>query len=255
MEKTKAKPPPPKAPVIDTPIPKPDPAYLSFATCSAKRLEDPQSLLLVLDLNGTLLYRAKGSSNYKPRPNLTQFLAYCLSEHSALIWSSATPVNVTRICAQLFTPEQRPNIVGEWARDTLGLTPKQYANKVQVYKRLDRIWTNEALQSTHPKSDKGIRWGQHNTLLLDDSVLKASTQPYSLVEMPEFTDSLDQKEANADVLGQVVSYLEEARMWDNVSSFVRSSKFEVDVASRWDWDTKASSDEALDDQDGGVKLI
>ena len=38
-----------------------------------------------------------------------------------------------------------------------------------------------------------------------------------------------------DVLGQVVGYLEEARKWSNVSSFVRQRPFEIDAGWRWEW--------------------
>ncbi len=238
------------------PVPKPEKAYLALASRRANCLQHPQRLLLVLDLNGTLLYRKVGSSSYIPRPLLPQFLSYCLSNHRVLVWSSATPFNVSAICAHLFTPEQRKNLLGQWARDTFGLTPAQYAQKTQVYKRLDRIWANETLQHTHHWFDVGGRWGQHNTLLLDDSVLKASAQPHNLVQMPEFTRSGDKK-TDFDVLGQVTSYLEEARMWDNVSSFVKNSRFEANKGWNWDWSemrNPGASIAELDEEDGGVKI-
>lgn len=239
------------------PVPRPEKAYLAFASRPANRLQSPQRLLLVLDLNGTLLYRKVGSSSYTPRPLLPQFLSYCLSNHKVLVWSSATRGNVSAICARLFTPEQRKTLLGEWARDTFGLTPAQYVEKTQVYKRLDRIWANETLQYTHHWSDVGGRWGQHNTLLLDDSMLKASAQPHNLVQMPEFTRSGDRK-ADFDVLGQVTSYLEEARMWDNVSSYIKNSRFEVDEGWSWDWaemrSPGASSTVVSEEEDGGVRI-
>lgn len=251
--KSRSKLTPPKPP----PVPNPEKAYLALASRPANRLHNPQRLLLVLDLNGALLYRKVGSSSYTPRPLLPQFLSYCLSNHKVLVWSSATPGNVSAICARLFTPEQRKTLLGEWARDTFGLTPAQYVEKTQVYKRLDRIWANETLQYTHHWSDVGGRWGQHNTLLLDDSVLKASAQPHNLVQMPEFTRSGDKK-ADFDVLGQVISYLEEARMWDNVSSFVRNSTFEADKGWSWDWaemrSPEAASTAESEEEDGGVRI-
>ena len=256
-EKTRNKPSSRFKPPKPLPVPTPDKAYLSLASRPANRLQYPQRLLLVLDLNGTLLYRKPGSSIYRPRPFLPQFLQYCLSNHRVLIWSSATPVNVSGICAHLFAPEQRVTLLGEWGRDTFGLNPAQYAEKTQVYKRLDRIWANETLQHTHHWSDVGGRWGQHNTLLLDDSVLKARAQPHNLVQMPEFTRSGDKK-AGFDVLGLVTSYLEEARKWDNVSSFVKNTAFEVSKGWSWDWSETRSSETTsaseLDQEDGGVKI-
>ena len=244
-------------PAKPLPILKPTNAYLTLASRQTFRLHHPQCLLLVLDLNGTLLHRKVGSSNYTPRPFLPEFLNYCLSNHKVLIWSSATPKNVSAICARLFTTEQRTALLGEWARDTFGLNADQYAQKTQVYKGLDRIWANEKVQHTHHRSNMGGRWDQHNTLLLDDSVLKAIAQPHNLVQMPEFTKSGDSKAGN-DVLGQVTSYLEEARMWDNVSSFVKTSRFKAEKDWGWDWsemrNSRKSPTRNSDEEDGGVML-
>lgn len=218
--------------------PTPTAGYLTYAYVTPTQLPSPQRLLLVLDLNGTLLYRPNFSSNYLPRPFLAPFLAYCLANHSVLIWSSATPPNVSAICGKLFRPNDRRNLLGEWARDTLGLTPEQYVSKVQVYKRLDRIWDDLHLSTTHPLAHQGQKWGQENTLLIDDSPMKASAQPYNLVRIPEFAkdNATDQGGGELGLLGQVVGYLEEARRWGNVSAFVRNRKFEVKEGWRWDWE-------------------
>lgn len=120
-------------------------------------------------------------------------------------------------------------LLGEWGRDTLGLTSTQYKERVQVYKRLDRIWDNENLQRLHPDSELGETWGQHNTVLVDDSVLKAMAQPFNHVEVPEFVRGGSEKEGRGgDVLEQVVEYLEEARNWSDISGFVRRRPFVID---------------------------
>lgn len=217
--------------------PVPDAFYIAQSAVATAKLPFPQPLLLVLDLNGTLLYRPKASSSYKPRPFLIPFLAHCISNYNVMIWSSATPQNVTAICSQIFTPQQRQKLLGEWARDTLDLTSKQYQAKVQVYKRLDRIWSIDRIQRSHEDFGNGQRWGQWNTLLLDDSVMKSSAQPYNAVVVPEFTKEGVTQEAGggADILGQVVAYLETARTFGNVSSFVRNRPFQVSDGWRWDW--------------------
>lgn len=84
------------------PAPAPDAPYLSLASIPPVPLQTPQRLLLVLDLNGTLIHRPRRASNYHPRPFLHEFLAYCLANHSLLVWSSAIPSNVSAICAKLF---------------------------------------------------------------------------------------------------------------------------------------------------------
>jgi hypothetical protein len=92
----------------------------------------------------------------------------------------------------------------------------------------------------------GRGYGQHNTLLLDDSVDKAGLQPFNHILLPEFNhnrahmaaramrdgeDSQDEqlekstesnkKEVVDDVLLQVVGVLEHARYQVNVSSWIR----------------------------------
>ena len=214
------------------PAPTPSPLYLSQASLEPASLSKPQRLLLVLDLNGTLLYRGRASSSYRARPCLQPFLEYCLSQHSVLIWSSATAPNVTSICSRLFTASQRQQLLGEWGRDTLDLTTEQYYSKCQVYKRLDRIWDGRALRDSHPSV--GEKWSQANTLLLDDSAAKGQAQPHNLVELPEFTATGDTGHGK-EVLGQVVAYLEEARQWADISAFVKKRPFKVDAGWKWDW--------------------
>ena len=235
--------------------PTPTSQYLHLANLPPKSLVEPQRLLLVLDLNGTLLYRNKASSSYRPRNSLNPFLEYCLTNHSVLIWSSATPTNVEGVCKKLFNPRQRLQLLGEWGRDTLDLTSEEYYQKCQVYKRLERIWEGRALRDSHPDHASGGKWSQANTLLLDDSATKAQAQPHNLVELPEFTRNA-QLEKGKDILGQVVAYLEEARMWKDVSAFAKRKKFTVDGGWAWDWDAgrNVGDDDEDDQEDGGVRL-
>ncbi|KAL9629444.1 MAG: hypothetical protein Q9164_006879, partial [Protoblastenia rupestris] len=206
------------SPLIPIAAPLPTASYIAQAQIEPARLTTPQQLLLVLDLNGTLLARKEGSTIYTPRPSLQRFLNYCFTNHSVLIWSSAKPHNVAGICMQLFTPEQRNQLVGEWGRDTLELTPDQYKERVQVYKRLSRIWDSpQILKYQHPDSASGGSWGQHNTILVDDSVEKAASEPLNHIKVPEFVPKMKER---GDVLGQVVGWLEEARGWGNISAFV-----------------------------------
>ncbi|MCJ1256611.1 hypothetical protein MMC24_004435 [Lignoscripta atroalba] len=218
----------------ELPVPEPTSQYLSQASPEPNKLSTPQPLLVVLDLNGTLLARQRGTKKHTARPSMAKFLRYCLENHSVMIWSSARPENVAHICGNIFTASQRRQLLREWGRDTLDLTKAQYDEKVQVYKRLDRIWDDVMLQSRHPHYHQNGRWSQANTILVDDSVLKAKKQPYNLIEIPEFVKANGKEEGGKEVLGQVVAYLEEIRNWDNVSSFIKKFKFEVDKG--WDWD-------------------
>ncbi|KAL2036980.1 hypothetical protein N7G274_010265 [Stereocaulon virgatum] len=226
-------------PLTHLPTPTPTPTYVTIAHATPAILPSPQSLLLVFDLNGTLLHRAScnvgRSKDYTSRPFLNQFLQYAFANHSILIWSSARPASVKGMCGRLFKPAQRNLLVGQWARDTLGLTPAQYKDRVQVYKRLDRIWDDEKLQNKHPSFDKGERWGQHNTVLIDDSLLKASAQPYNHIEVPVFVKGSETNGDGRDILAQVAGYLEEARRWNDVSAFMREKRFTVDAGWKWAW--------------------
>ena len=239
------------------PLPAPTPTleYRSIASLPCRIASRPHHLLLILDLNGTLIYRRRASSTYAPRPSLQNFLEYCLANHSVLIWSSATPSNVAAVCSKLFSPEQRQKLLGVWGRDTLDLTKDQYISKTQVYKRLERVWDGFALRHSHPNADIGERWSQANTLLLDDSVVKAQGQPFNLVQVPEFT-SAGQQEKGQDVLGQVKAYLEKARMYENVSAFVRNERFALEARPGLDPQGHKTGGDIIDDgtEDGGVRV-
>lgn len=149
-------------------------------------------------------------------------------------------------------------LLGEWGRDTLDLTSAQYKQHVQIYKCLDRIWGDEKIQKSHPEFERGERFHQHNTVLIDDSKLKASAHPFNHVEVPEFARGGDEKEGDGRaVLGQVVGYLEEARKWSDISGFVRRRPFKVDSGWRWEWHHKrahARNEHDDEDEDGGVLL-
>ncbi|MCJ1381025.1 hypothetical protein MMC17_004134 [Xylographa soralifera] len=228
-----------KDPKLHRGAPKPTEAYLKQSAVPPRPLPRLGHLLLVLDINGTLLYRTKKTTIIHPRPSLAEFLKYCLKNHSVLIWSSAQPVNVNMMCSKIFSKAKRSQLIAEWGRDTLELSAADYHQNIQVYKRLDRIWENERVQVHHPRYDQGERWSQRNTVLIDDSMLKASAQPYNHIEVPEF-ELKNGKSSDGDgteVLGQVVAYLEELKAWEDVSAFMRRERFILDGGYRWDWAT------------------
>ena len=217
----------------ELPAPEPTEPYLLQASLQPSRLPSPQPLLVVIDLNGTLLARKRASKNYTPRPTMEKFLKYCMENHSVMIWSSARIVNVDCLCGQIFTADQRRQLLGVWGRESLDLTKIQYNEKVQVYKRLNRIWSDSTIQSRHPRFRQGGRWSQANTVLVDDTLLKAKKHPYNLVAVPEFSKGEGEEKVGKEVLGQVMAYLEEVKNWSDVSSFMNKSKFEVD--NGWNW--------------------
>jgi hypothetical protein len=147
-----------------------------------------------------------------------------------MIWSSATPASVTAICRKLFSEEQRGLLVAEWARDKLGLTSEQYNHKVQVYKQLEKVWDSDIIAASHPGYSVGGRWDQTNTILLDDSALKASAQPHNHISVPEFKGGRESEDGRS-IFNQVRGYLEAIVLQQDVSSYIRKDPFKVD--NRW----------------------
>lgn len=191
-------------------------SYLEQAAKEPLDLQFMQPLLIILDLNGTLLYRRRKAfpPKFTRRPALNYFLERLTSRHEVMVWSSSRQDTVDAICNQIFSPVQREKLVARWSRDHLDLTKEQFNNKVQVYKVLEKVWADANIQARFPtkktKSGKAAfnalrytpgldqqkemtgflnkRWDQSNTVLIDDSTLKAAANPYNIIEVPEFTN-------------------------------------------------------------------
>ncbi|KAI9686122.1 MAG: hypothetical protein M1820_010681 [Bogoriella megaspora] len=202
--------------------PIPSIGYLATARIPAQRTDSAQRLLIIIDLNGTLLYRPKWHKSkhyYIPRSGITEFFDYLFANHAVMVWSSAQPDNVHMMCSRLFTPQQHSQLLALWSRKTLGLTNAQYHDKVQVYKRLTKVWNDPII------CPEG-RWDQKNTVLIDDSVEKSKGEPYNAIVIPEFKGEGTEGE-EFGVLNQVMVYLEEVRGWNNVSSFMAKEPFSI----------------------------
>jgi len=216
----------PKLSGNSAPLPAPVPTkdYLAKSLLKPQALPKAPKQLLVLDLNGTLVYRRK-SDITRPvhRPELDNFLGYIFTHFSVMVWTSAQPENAQRMVNRIFTKEQKDKLLAVWARDTLQLTPNQYRSKTTVYKRLTRIWAG-GFKLHFPSPDQsGSGWDQTNTILIDDSSVKAAGQPYNLIRVPEFVGNMGGEEST--VLSDCVIYLDELRFQDNVSAYIRNSPF------------------------------
>ncbi|KAI7351068.1 hypothetical protein KC354_g12566 [Hortaea werneckii] len=210
-------------------IPRPIPTfnYVKTANEESKTLDKPRPLLIILDLNGTLLFRKSRGASFVGRPKVQEFLQYLLAKHKVMVWSSATPTNVELMCDKLFAPHQKDKLVGIWGRDKLHLSPTQYNQKVQVYKRLRWAWTDHVVASSAPPSTG--EWDQENTVLIDDSEEKAASEPYNLLKIDEYEGTAEQNEL--DVLGQVVEYIERLSRQSNVSAYMREHPFQFDKSA------------------------
>ncbi|KAL2413663.1 hypothetical protein ABEF95_011863 [Exophiala dermatitidis] len=212
--------------VQSPPPPKPSAEYMRKAGLPPARRATPQKLLVILDLNGTLLVRPNRRSDpkkFKIRPGVTQLLDYLFEHHVVMIYSSTRPENALPMVNNLIHPKQRQLMAGVWARDKLDLSKAQYNNKVQVYKRLHKIWADKDIQS---KAEPGRKWDQSNTILVDDSHLKALAQPHNLLQVPEFENNAPKEGGPALRDWQ----LKEQAILESLQQKLEELKWQVDVS-------------------------
>ena len=237
-----------KEPKIMLPAPSPTKDYLDCASQAPSLADSPAPVLVILDLNGTLLHRpSKNKQRMIARPFLKPFLRYLSSNFAIMVWSSARPENVKSLVQQSLDKDLQSKLVAEWARTSFGLSPEHYIRNVQVYKNLDLVWKNHDIQKKHPNFEHGGRFGQHNTVLIDDSVLKANAQPHNLLEITEFTATPE--DMKSDVLREVAGYLEVLRKQSDVSKFINKEPFKVGGQWTYEWPEDVVHD------DGGVELV
>ncbi|CAD0094042.1 unnamed protein product [Aureobasidium vineae] len=199
--------------------PTPSLPYLMNSLVTSPKLDHPNSLLVVLDLNGVLAYRKKKSKAYKPRPFVSTFLDYLFANHHVMIWSSGMPENVERIIGHMLSHERQQKLVAMWSRDKLRLPDHLFSEKVQVYKQLSWIWEDPALQMNAPLGG----WSQRDTVLVDDSIDKAAAEPHNLIEVDEY-EGRPAQDQNTTLL-EVIDYLERIRWYENVSAEIRAAPF------------------------------
>ncbi|ODO09300.1 hypothetical protein I350_02900 [Cryptococcus amylolentus CBS 6273] len=174
--------------------------------------------LLVLDLNGALVYRRRSSgATPLPRPYLCCFLEYLFlpePDHAdsprpweVFVWSSAQPHNVRAMVEACFGQKWiegvwedqtetsvdamkagEGRLIGVWARDKMGLSGQDYSRKVQTTKNLNLV-IDHLNQTTH--FNQPLSFSQKTTVLLDDSPLKAVLQPWSQIVIPEFDEQVN----------------------------------------------------------------
>ncbi|KAJ9474355.1 hypothetical protein PHBOTO_004404 [Pseudozyma hubeiensis] len=195
--------------------------YIEQAKQPSRLLSEEEAadrkLLVILDLNGTLVFRAKsGNGRAKdsiravPRPYLLCFLQYCLGTASAkgkeldptlsrphgshfwqseseprsagkaevVVWSSAQPVNVDSMLTASFDATVRSQILRVWARDTL-VPARFYQSKAESIKDLEIVWA-ELNAWTNDKPSPGRLMAQARDQMdqtRPDDVPPAAPQP------------------------------------------------------------------------------
>lgn len=213
----------PQTPIV---VPEPTAQYLAQALRPNRSMSSrPQNLLVILDLNGVLLYRTGNNrgSNFNPRAGVQDFISYLFKNHYVMIWSSMGPTNVQAIVNKLFSPAERERLIAVWDRTHLRLG-ENLLHKVQTYKQLSWVWSDPAIQSRIPYH----RFDQSNTVIIDDSVEKCRTEPYNHILAPEFEKGKAEMYSNGSgVLKQMEEYLQDVRWFPDVSARIAVKPFEV----------------------------
>ena len=149
------------------------------------------------------------------RPYQDKFLDYIFKHFQVMVWSSAQPHSVTKMC-QLFG-DYEPDLLRAWDRRYFNLSTSDYNRKSQTLKDLEIVWGG--LGDDH-------EFDATNTILIDDSPAKAIIQPYNSIHLCEFDHtSPNFLKHGEDELLHVVQYLEQLRNQSNVCSFMRQEPF------------------------------
>ncbi|OOQ87471.1 hypothetical protein PEBR_20199 [Penicillium brasilianum] len=265
--------------------PSPTKEYMLQASKPPQRSPTRRPLLVILDLNGTLIFRKhrKLPPVFARRHGLDEFLDELTSRYAVMIWTSSKPPTLDAICNKLFPGEKRKSMVALWGRDKFGLTQTQYNAKLQVYKELRKVWASSEIQAVYPgnegvkqppppkqsggKNSKknrnrqqagtfppGQRWDQTNTILIDDSKLKALSEPFNILEIPEFTN--DRNIDESKLFTKVLAKLDVLARHDDVSKVLRQWNERVAQGEASILDLDLGPEEEFDDEeDGGTSLL
>lgn len=128
------------------------------------------------------------------------------------------------MCLQLLTPEDRAKVVAVWSRNNFSLSKDDFNRRVQCYKRLTALWNDPVIAASHPMAASGEKWSQLNTVLVDDSIEKARSEPFNLVQIPEFQGNATE---TGCVLPQVHDYLNECSQQANISAYTKGQPFKI----------------------------
>ena len=216
-------------------LPEPSQDYVLNASLPPFRLKKPTHKLLILDLNGTLLHRPRNATRERYadmrkaskhpilRPYLREFMMYIFEHFQVMFWSSAKPHNVEAMINAATTPEQRDKIIAVWDRSRFGLSADEYNAKSITIKDLEFVFQDRKM------GGKKERWNASNTILLDDSVVKAAYQPYNHVCIPEFVPYSQEDGCGEgdEALREIASYLEELRYQGHVARFIKQHPFRM----------------------------
>lgn len=191
----------------------------------------PKNKLIILDLNGLLVYRIRGNDKTKKipkskydykiskfkiwiRPNTKDFLKYCLLHFNVAIWSTAQIHNILPLIDLLFDEEDKEKIVFIWGQSECTPSGKFSSinkHKELVFKETSKIW------------DEFPQYNETNTLLIDDDEYKAERNvPFTAIHPNSWVGDEDDNFLSNTKL---ISWLEDLKNSETVAEFVKDNLF------------------------------
>lgn len=152
-------------------------------TSHAPVVEQKKQRLIVLDLNGLLLYRHFADTPPKAlnptrvgqfyawkRPYADEFISFLMQHFRVAIWSSAMEHNVTALVKWMLPQEEdQKKLLFQWHQEHCVKVPhpdEKFRGKKPLFKKpLSKVWL------------KYEEYGRDDVLLVDDSKLKAADNP------------------------------------------------------------------------------
>ncbi|KAJ3217242.1 hypothetical protein HDU67_008264 [Dinochytrium kinnereticum] len=213
-------------------------------------------ILLVLDLNGTLIDRLvtstdKALARQNPlcplvpdfhlngarvylRPYLDRFLDDLFQEFKVAVWTSATTKNSVPLVQNIFGKRCK-QLAFHWDRSRCDLV-SEIGNPYGSVKNLEKVWLDSTVNA-------GGIWSEKNTLLIDDTPRKSTETPQNLLWLPTYAASnLTINFDHDTTLLCVSAYLqrlaaahkvnpvEDVRKWvEDVPLFVKSEEHQLPV--------------------------
>ncbi|KAJ2846607.1 hypothetical protein IWW36_004270 [Coemansia brasiliensis] len=161
--------------------------------------------LLVLDLNGTLVWRGPRKKNKSrdgyPRPFLNEFLKFAVDNFAVMVWSSAQPASIADMLNKMLSPYHK-QFIRVWDRRFCDIEGEYFA-KSRTVKDLERIFNGFSLADspnfnvygtyngyTGMCSDAKGKWTIENTVIVDDSASKTALQKDNHIFISPFKDPL-----------------------------------------------------------------
>ncbi|CAB4425676.1 unnamed protein product [Rhizophagus irregularis] len=207
--------------------------YLNITSIPSINLAKPSPKLIILDLNGTLVYRKK-TRKITLRPFLKEFIDYLLTDGNFLvmIWTTARPENA-KIMVDLIFGNQREKLIAIWGRDKFGLSKREYERHTVPFKNLEIVWNdlnsqiaNGNLSKYTLKSSSELTLDPTNTILIDDSRYKTKLQPFNAIHPREF-DLKSSRNGDDSELKKIIEYLEVIKYQSNVAAYMKDNPFSV----------------------------